>query len=308
MAAAQKATQPAAAATSVGAADPSKKTNSVPASNAPFQIQPLRRGEDRWLKAVFYARHGIGKTVLGGSAVDVPEMRDVLFISAERGQMSLEESPRIKNPELIDIIQVESFKTIARIHDYLIGHCKFRDENNDTKLMAAQKALGLPDDRVRKYKTVVLDTLSEAETYSTYNVLNIDITKPIDEEIDIAGWPEFRKNFESVKLLARAFRNLPMHVILLCQEQYRQDEMKRFHYSPKMTGQLATDIQGFVDVVGRLVSGAPTDDKPAPRRVYFQPIANGPVFDAKNRKGNAETPFLDDPTMTDIARLMGITK
>lgn len=293
--------------------DPSKTAGSIKVVGAPFQISTLQDRE-HWLKFLVYARHGAGKTELAGSAVDVPEMRDVLYINAERGSMTLMESPRIHNPHLIHSIDVNNYKTAATIQEFLKAYCKARDEGAIDKMRALYcRVTGLKPEDVPnppQYRTVIIDSLTELEVYCVYQLLKINIEgTDIGEDIDTAGWPEFRKNNEMVKLLVRAYRDLPMHVIFICAEAYTQDEQKKHHYSPALTGKLGSQVQGFVDIVGYLVVGSSSESEPeAPRRMYVQPISGGPKFDAKNRRSVYREAFFDNPSMADIMKGTGLLK
>ena len=295
-------------------ADPSKSTNALRAVSAPFQIQ-IAHDRVRWLKMLVYGKHGSGKTELAATAVDVESMQDILYISAEKGDATIDDNARIKNPDKIYMIPVTTFKQVAYIQEFLVAYTKARERNDVNamrKLYCQVTGLDpatLADEDVPRFRTVVVDSLTEIEVYCVYGLLSIDINKMVGDEIEVAGWPEFRKNNEMVKLLVRAFRDLPMHVIFVCAEQYTQDEQKRFHYSPQLTGKLSAQVQGFVDVVGWITVGAATQESPeAPRRMYIQPISGGPKFDAKNRRPIYKQAFFDNPNMALIMKSLALTK
>lgn len=296
------------------AADPTKQQTVPTVKNAPFQIKALGKA-DLWLKAFIYGKHGSGKTDLAGTAVDVPEMNDVLFISAEAGDLTLQNSQRIQAKNRIMTIPVDTFTTVGYIHDFLVAHCKFRDANdiNGLKRLESQ-VTGIPIDQIeepKKFKTVIIDSLTEVEAYSMYSLLGVDASKVmISADMDVADWPIFRKNFEMVKLLCRSYRNLPMHVIFVAAQSYTQDETKKFHYTPQLTGKLSTALQGQVDLVGWITTGPSTPEKPSPRRLYVQPVSDpmAPKFDAKIRNGAYALPYFEDPVMADIMKAMGLTK
>lgn len=295
-------------------ADPSKASNSIRAVNAPFQVHTMHE-RTRWLKFLVYGKHGAGKTELAGSAVDCESMRDVILISAESGDTTLEDNARIKHADKLHVVPVTNFKQVAYIQEFLVKYCKARDANNILVMKQLySQVTGIPvaeitDTGVPRYKTVIIDSLSEVEVYCLYSLLSIDSSKVEMDGIDVAGWPEFRKNAEMVKLLVRAFRDLPMHVIFVCAEQYTQDDQKRFHYTPQLTGKLSAQVQGFVDIVGWITVGQATQEQPeAPRRVYCQPITGGPRFDAKNRRSVFKGAWFENPSMTSIMKDVGLAK
>src|SRR6476660_5334933 len=79
----------------------------VQASTGAFRIGNLKDPQrNRWLKALVYGSPGAGKTTLFGSAADVPEMCDVLYISAEAGEEALIDNDRIQNADGIDLVRV----------------------------------------------------------------------------------------------------------------------------------------------------------------------------------------------------------
>jgi len=293
----------------VGGGNDPTKTSGAAKVVAPFQITGMQ-DRDRWLKMILYGKHGAGKTELAGSSVDVEAMRDVVMIDAESGDMTLHDSARIKNPSLIHHIRVTDFKTVAYVQEFLKAYCSARDRGDKammSKLYA--QVTGVQTDNPPVYRTVIVDSLTEVEVYCVYQLLNIKVDgNNIGDDIDTAGWPEFRKNNEMVKLLVRAFRDLPMHVIFVCAESYTQDEQKKHHYSPALTGKLASQVQGFVDIVGWVTVGPSDGTSEAPRRVFIQPISGGPKFDAKNRRSVYKAPFFDNPSMSSIMRDIGLLK
>lgn len=318
-------------------ADPTKaaSTSTTVGAPPPFQITPIRQ-QHRFIKCLFYAQFGYGKTTLAGSSVDVPKMRDVLFVNAESGTMSVEESDRIKHVDLIDVVRVTDFKQVAHVQEFLKAHIIARDAylrngpgpDKDAALTRLAKLqsrmfgteympLDVIDDdckedvrdpttgvwsaaRLRLFRTVIVDSLTEIDTLSMYGLLNIQTDMKLDmEKMDVAQFAEFRKNNQMLQLLVRAYRDLDMNVILVCSAQYNQDELKRMHWAPAVTGKLAAQIQGFVDIVGYMQVGKPTAEggKEAPRRLYIQPIGQ---FDAKSRIASFKDPYIDDPSMSKI--------
>lgn len=239
-------------------------------------------------------------------------MRDILFIDAESGDMVLEDNPRIKAPEHIEHVRVTNFLMVARVQEFLKSHCIRRDSNDIAGMRKIEAMLkGVPESEIkepRKFRTVIIDSLSEIEAYCMYGLLKVnegDILTGASDEIDVARFDEFRKNNMMIQVLVRALRDLPMNVLFVCAQQYTQDEMKRFHYGPQMTGKLAAQIQGFVDIVGFMKAGQINDQGVAPRRLYVQPIER---FDAKNRRPFFSGSYFDDPTMTTIMKSIGLVK
>jgi hypothetical protein len=284
----------------------------VAAGTPPFRMSPRRSFSDRWLKLLVYGPYGVGKTTLAGSSVDVESMRDVLMIDAESGDLVMEENPRIQMADEIEHVRVTNFLQVARVQEFLKSHCVRRDANDVDGMRKVEAILkGVSPETIqtpRKFRTVIIDSLSEIEQYCMYGLLKVnegELLTGSSDEIDVARFDEFRKNNMMIQVLVRAFRDLPMHVIFVCSQSYTQDEMKRFHYGPRMTGQLSSQIQGFTDVVGILRAGVPGEDGIAPRRLYVQPVDR---FDAKCRRAAFKASHLEDPTMSSLMKAFGLTK
>lgn len=310
--------KPAAPATAATPADasvknapaPGKPVPAVPVAKPAFVIQSLTATRsNKYLKALVYGRPGVGKTSFCGSAVDLAGMRDVLLLSVEQGSMSLHDNPRIKNPELIDEISAVNFKVCSTVKDFLAAHCILRDQGNDEKLWELQrKYMPGVEDRLRKYRTVIIDSLSEIETLNMYDLLSVnpDANAALAGEMPVAEFKEYKQNNNKMQLLIRAIKNLPMNVFMTCAEAWEQDEMKRYHFTPSLTGKLSGQIQGFFDIVGYLQAASPTEDKEAPRRLWVQPV--GGRFDAKTRLASLKKPYFDDPVVASIMAAAGLAQ
>ncbi len=302
------------------AVTPSSSAAVKAVSPPPFQLGQGSGVSPKWLKLLAYGKPGIGKTELLGSAADVPEMNDLLYIDCESGNLTIEDNPRISNwPSVIENrVLCTTFKQVAQVHDWLKGHITARDAYLAGNTQAKQ-ALIANEARLRSvepdaivepklFRTVIMDSLTEINAYSNYELLGIDEAKVLSggtDDIEVATWDEFRKNNQRIQMLVRAFRNLPMHVLVAAGEQYKQDELKKFHYEPNVTGQLARQVQGFFDIVGYYTMGRMGEK--TVRRLYVQPVSN---FDAKNRRSVFTKDFFDEPelNMKSIMKLIGLTK
>lgn len=254
-----------------------KVTQLEKASRA-FKITRVRPVDKRTINALVYGPYGHGKTTFAGSAEEVPSMRDVLFINAESGDMSL------TSHRTLDVISINKYDQLARIYEYLVLHCMWRDEGNVEKLLEWERELkseiipldeqteptdpdrtwfeeqrlraGKPMDEPFLYRTVILDSLSEMHKYLVYKFTGVDIsTTPLDEEIE--RMEEWQSAQELFRLLIRSFRDLPMSVIFVSAEDIREPNRKKGERKatalPKLAGQMAGDVAGFIDLVGYLV-------------------------------------------------------
>jgi GTPase SAR1 family protein len=288
------------------------------ASPGAFTISALKDPtRKQYLKMLVYGPPGAGKTSLLGSAVDVSEMRDVLVVTAEGGVMVLEDNDRISNPNLIDTVKIDRIEQLQKIYEFLQHHCRMRDAGDLTGLAKLQQMvfdgdLATPEDtglsRIRQFRTVIVDSLTEIEAQNLAKILNMD-SQGLDAgaDLEVAGFAEFRRNNHIIQRIVRSLRDLPLHILIVCAQGYNQDELKRYHYSPALTGKLATQIQGFMDIVGWLQVGMADANDPTgagPRRLFVQP-QSGPKADAKNRMSAYKKPWFDNPTMAQIMRDTG---
>lgn len=254
-----------------------------------------------------YGGYGVGKTLLAGSSALVPQMRDIMMIDAEAGGLTIATDDDIKEQEArqsIDRVRVSSFKEFARVQEYLKLHCKYRDENNEDKLKELESKLRgdyNSDAPARRYNTVIIDSLSEVEAFSMYQLLGISDRTQLDEEVQGAEWAQYKQNHSQILRAVRAYRDLPMHVIITSAANFTQDDRKRMIYSPALTGKLAKQVQGFMDMVGFFtmvqVDGVDV------RRLMVQP---GAQYDAKNRFSSYKEKYFEDPSIESILRAVGL--
>lgn len=306
----QEENKPAESPTPVGAA-PVGATPSPPKPS--FTVRSMTEVRDRYLNMLIYGPYGVGKTTLACSAAYVREMGDVILGNVEAGDMPVEGWD-------LDAADITNYTQFARMHDYLRVHCELRDKNDLEGLAKTEiffKGLGLPfeDEEMealrqekvaaikkhpRKYRTVVIDSLSEVQKLCMYQLLGIKVgIQALDIEPDTPQFAEWGKSAEMIRLLVRTYRNLKMHSIFVCGRGEEQDEFKRFHFKPALPGKLANEVQGFLDVVGYYV-GAPLEGGEMVRRLY---VAPGTTYAAKHRFRNFKGVFLENPTMQDIYNL-----
>lgn len=286
-----------------------KSTNSESDTPAIVRTPPFRiestATRSRYLKLLIYGDYGVGKTYLAGTAVEVPKLNDVLLINAESGDQTLDSQDY--DFDNIDVVTATNFKMVSTVYDFLKLHCSARDSNDVEKLKATEAFLkGITPEEIdepKRYQTVIVDSLSEVESFCLYQLLGITDTTNLDDEMPTAEWSHYRQNLDMILRLVRKFRDLPMHVIMTCARNYVQDENKRFNYSPALTGKLGSKVQGFMDMVGFYVLGQPGDNGQIPRKLYVQPVGK---FSAKCRFSSYREPAFDSPTIKKILASVGL--
>ena len=272
-------------------------SGAVISNEVPFTITSVSKSR-KYLKALIYGKHGVGKTTVAGSSVKVPGMRDVIMIDAEAGDLSLIDM------EDIDIVRVSTYRQVARVIDFLRIHCKYRDEDNVEGLKELEARLRGVDvkeiETPRKYRTLIIDSLSEVESFCMYQLLGITDNTRLDAEVASPEFSEYKRNYNMIQRLIRSARNLPMHVIFTCPDQFIQDDLKRFVYMPNLTGRLSKEVHGFMDLVGFLVLDKNEEGKQV-RRLFVQPVGK---FEAKNRFPRFKGTYIDNPDMSKIVDAM----
>lgn len=133
---------------------------------------------------MIYGEYGVGKTRLCGTAVEVPTMNDILLIDAESGTLTLvDDALPFHN---IDVVSVKSYRQVAKVHEFLRLHCQLRDRNDKesvAKLIEIEERLKGEDVKEpKRYRTVILDSLSEIESLCMNQLLGITDTTSLDEE------------------------------------------------------------------------------------------------------------------------------
>ncbi|MEK7523999.1 MAG: ATP-binding protein [Patescibacteria group bacterium] len=133
-----------------------------------------------------------------------------IYASAEGGLLSIAD----KAPSFVDI---KSLKDLVELHSYL------STEKHD-------------------YETVVIDSISEIN-----EIIKLEIEKRTGKSMQLQDWGELSVK---IRTLFRKFRDLPMNVLLIAQEQYINDEQKIKKIVPALNGKAATEIAYFMDIVG----------------------------------------------------------
>jgi len=274
----------------------------------PFEIHtPSTR--KTFLKLMVYADYGVGKTFLMGTAASVPSMRDILMIDAEAGDLTLDDDADSGYDfGVIDRVRVKNYGQVARVQEFLKSHCRLATEGDTEKMREREawlKGVKIEDiKKPRHYKTVIIDTLTEVEAFCMYQLLGVTDATRIDEEVQSPEWAEYKRQHQMVQRLVRGYRDLPMHLLVACSRAYTQDDQKRFNYNPMLTGKLASQVQGFMDMVGYYVLRPGGEDgSDAARRLYVQPVGR---WNAKCRFTSYKKPYFDNPDMDDILKAVGL--
>lgn len=232
-----------------------------------LQVSPVQDALT-YINSLWYGAPGAGKTVLAGSADAVPDMRPVLLIDVEGGTLSL----RNTYPH-VDVVRVQTWDDMQRVYDALYN--------------------GQHD-----YRTVVLDSLTEIQKFSMYNIMHDLIRREPDRDPDVPGMREWGKNIEQIRRLVRAFRDLPMHTIFTALVAIDKDAKTGVMQSrPSLSGKLSAEVAGFVDIVGFLYTKVHDGEL---KRLLLMSGTDRQI--AKDRSG-VMPEILEDPSMEKIYEL-----
>lgn len=242
------------------------------------------------------------------------------------------------DPNVIMVMPIQTYKQFAQTYETLKAHIQFRDSNNVeglrmiecqirgvellqkigwqpksveakaivSEMMQAIKTLSQDKQKLaelipepRKFKTVIVDSLTEAQKYCMYQILGIDpLTQRLDTEPDSAEWKDWGASREMVQFLVRRFRDLEVNALFVCGVDESEDARKRKYFQPMLPGKLSKDVQGLVDVVA-YIQKAPQENGNVIRRVFLEGGNYGGInIAAKHRFGaNLKGQYLDNPTM-----------
>lgn len=173
-----------------------------------------------YINLLVYGDSGVGKTVLAGSADEVPDLNPVLFVDIEGGTLSLSN----RFPE-VDAVRVDTWQKMQEVYDRL------RQQ---------------PD----RYRTVVLDSLTEIQKFAMDNIMSDLLREFPDRDPDVPGLREWGKSTSQMRRFVRAFRDLPCNTIFTALAQSDKDPRTGLTKTkPSLPGKLSNEVAGFLDIV-----------------------------------------------------------
>lgn len=178
-------------------------------------------------KSLVYGDPGAGKTWLGGTAQDHPNMANVHFFNIDGGIMTLAERGDIAATDI---------ESTAQLEEEL-----FRIASKDPKYDGVN--------------TVVLDNISELQTIdleaTAKTELRNRLKKDKDYTIDEIYLEDYGISGKRISRVLRGFRDLPIGVIFIA---HKKDKKRRNsdtieESKPNLTEKLCTSIMGYMDFV-----------------------------------------------------------
>lgn len=172
---------------------------------------------------LFYGDPGAGKTYLLGTCADSPEFSPFLLFDIDGGALTLHDRPDI------DVVQIR-------------------------KMAQLEKAINDLYRNPGYYKAAGLDSGTELQKLDMRTVMKEQYDKkPETTDIYVPSQREWGKSNERIRMIIRAFRDLPMHTFVTCLAAETRDERtNRVMYAPSLPGKLKSEVAGFFDIVGWL--------------------------------------------------------
>lgn len=170
------------------------------------------------LNILLYGVSGAGKTTLCGTAQDTPNGRDVLYVDLEGGTMSISDRPDIM------VYRPSQWSDLQRVYDALLS-----DTDNT-------------------FKTVIIDSLSEAQTMCLKSVVGTR------EQVTQQDWGKVN---DRLLAMVRAFRTLThtkgINTIFTALERETRDEATgTVRVGPALTPGSSINVGAAVDSIGYL--------------------------------------------------------
>lgn len=231
----------------------------TPTTLGGLTIQQVAEREP-YINMIVFGNPGVGKTLLCGSSHEIEEMAPVLLIDIEGGSFSLRE----KYAD-IDVVRLHTWEDVQKLYSDLY-------------------------DDMHGYKTIIVDSLTEVQKFSMGQIMRQLIQEDPSRDPDIPGMREWGKNIEQIRRFVRAFRDLPCNTLFTA--LVREDRNPRTGMVtklPSLSGKLAAEVAGFVDIVlfmyvkavdeipdARLLLAKQTEDTVAKDRSNKLPMVLGP--------------------------------
>jgi hypothetical protein len=178
-----------------------------------------------YINELIYGDPGVGKTYYLGTCADHKEFSPFLLIDVEGGALTLHDRPDI------DVVQVRGMKQVEKAINDLYRNPGY-------------------------YKAAGLDSGTELQKLDMRTVMKEQYDKkPETTDIYVPSQREWGKSNERIRMIIRAFRDLPMHTFVTCLAIGQIDERSnKTTYMPSLPGKLKSEIAGFFDIVGYMRS------------------------------------------------------
>lgn len=252
--------------------------------------------KDPYLRTLFYAVAGGGKTTLYGSILDVPEMLPALWIDAGGQPVALKRFRNHANWGKLKILKLEKLGDLSAIHTW------FKKGQP-----AADKTMVIDNGCTPGYKTLIFDGISHFQHLSFSKVM-MNEDKGLGELTSKPGWPEYGAVLEQMIRFAMHMWDLPVHMLVTALEREdKESEVGQPTLKPALRGQAVEYIPSYCNLMGRLVHRERLEDNIASQLKPFmgKDTYNVAFFKpTEHRWGKDQyglgTTYIVNPTMREI--------
>lgn len=257
----------------------------TPAETPPRELTLAERigatnfdGKVDWLNGIFIGEPGAGKTYLYGTITDWPEeFLPALLVDLDGGTDTLRFKTQIQRTK-----PIRSLAQLQALYDEISADCS--------------KTGGY-------YKSICLDNISELQKMDMNEVMleaKRTANNPDNVDIHVPSPREWGKNNERMRIIIRAFRDLPCHTICMAHSQEREDKTTKVdRIWPGMPGQMRHEILGFFSVGGYI--SIYEDGGEVKRQIQFKKTRK---VQARDRFQVLPDVMMDNPTLPQIWKII----
>lgn len=224
----------------------------------------------RVFRGMVYGPYGSGKTYLAAGLNDDPRTAPTLFLDFEGGLSSIAGRD-------IDVVQIRSWETYTEVFNVL--------QSGD-----------------HPYKSIVIDSISETHVFALFTILEQEGGKRRNPDLIEQG--DYGTASVQLRRLVREFRDLDLHLLITALEREETDAREGVVKKPALSGRLADEVPGLMDVVGYMGSGTEKDTGETVRVLILQ---NYPKIRSKVRVPDTiHAPNeIVSPTITKVLDVLG---
>jgi len=191
------------------------------------------------MNILIYGNQGSGKTYLAATAQDHKDMSPVLVLNTDGGLMTLAGRGDIDAEDVTSVKQLEEI------------FWKIQEQ----------------DPVYKKYKTVIIDSVTELQSLNLLELVNKNIKKKNQQNTrtqDDIYQEDYGKSTTQLRRVFRMFRDCPINTIMIALPKYKfppgaTDAATLAEVMPSLTTKLGDSLMGFVDFVWYLYTEE--DDK-----------------------------------------------
>lgn len=249
-------------------------------------IEIIRPGEQRFIKGLFFAPGGHGKTYLLGTAQEDERTAPMLLLDFEGGDETLIGLD-------IDIVRIRSWDDYSEIFEYLSNGKHWEIPGTSLKKGESYNSLGI-------------DSISETHIWGL--LTRIAEKGPTRRDPDLIEQGDYGVVSTQMRRLLREFRDLPLHVFFTAGAKTDEERRVGKVIVPQMSGQLSSEVVHMVSFAGYLAKGEEEVD--GEWTTYRVLLLNEEGYRVKVRSSwmkNAPD-SIEDPTMTTILDALELKK